>query len=469
TNGSVYRFTVVTPVPIPSSHRSSGFPVQADAGTSVKSEVPSLSSGSKSYVLAVASPNSSDFNIQASRDAQPVITDPGSAFREFERMAAERTPVDMLISAAIEPLPQASPQVGVSENFYIPAYGSVATDTAYPNNVISATCVGLTSKTAIYVDDAITSPSNTLVTEVRKRFEEVIQPAVNDYFGQEPAQGPDGESRITILLTDSMKNGILGIFYGVDLSARNPADIQLRESNGRKMLYVTYTEDNDATRYGTMAHEFQHMVNYWQKRLSGGTYEATWLNEGLSKFAEEVCGYGVLQGDQNTALLIELSQERFNSAAPLSLTNWTGLDSYGLSYLFVRFLAQENRYGTTYREVTRALVSSSKTGTANVAAVTGEAFDVTLAKWGLSLYLNRYLSTNSKDYGLAGLNLSGTYSGVTLPGFRPQVITTSQATIKLPANGVRCCERTSTGAGSTNIEVTSPTGAMKLWFFDQRP
>ena len=468
-NGSVYRFTIDTPVPIPSSHRSSGFPVQADAGVSVKSEVANLSSGSKSYALAVASPDSSSFAVQASRSAQPLITDPGSAFREFERMAAERVPADLSISASLEPSPQASPQVGVSENFYIPAYGSVATNTAFPNNVISATCVGLTDKTAIYVDDAITSPSNTLVAEVRKRFEEGIQPAINDYFGQEPALGPDGENRITILLTDSMAPGILGIFYGVDLSARNPADIQLRESNGRKMLYVTYTEDNDATRYGTMAHEFQHMVNYWQKRLNGGGYEATWLNEGMSKFAEEVCGYGVLQGDENTALLIELSQKEFNKSTPLSLTNWTGLNSYGLSYLFVRFLAQENRYGTTYREVTRSLVSSSKTGTANVAAITGEAFDVTLAKWGLSLYLNRFQSTNSKDYGLSGLNLRGAYSGVTLPGFVPQMVTTSQVTTNLPANGVRCYERTSTGAGSTNIEVISTAGALNLWFFDQRP
>ncbi|EKD82851.1 MAG: fibronectin type III protein, partial [uncultured bacterium] len=465
TTGSVYRFTIVTPVPVPSSHRSSGFPVQANVSETVKSEVPALISGSKSYALAVASPNSSTFGIKASAVVQPVVTDPASAFREFERYAAARTSSEQTVSISSLPEPQASPQVGVSENFYIPAYGSVATTTAYPNNVISATCLGLTDLTAIYVDDAISNPSTTLIAEVRKRFEEVIRPNIRDYFGQEPAQGPDGESRLTILLTDSMADGILGIFYGVDLAARNPSDIQQRESNGRKMLYVTYTEDNEATRYGTMAHEFQHMVNYWQKKLTGGNYEATWLNEGMSKFAEEICGYGIAQGDQNTALLIELSQDNF---ASLSVTGWTGLNSYGLSYLFVRFLAQENRYGTTYREVTRALISSALTGTANVAAITGEAFDITLAKWGMSLYLNRYQSTDGKDYGLAGLNLRGTYSGVTLPGFLPQTLTTSSVSVPLTANAIRCFERTSTGAASTNIEVIPTAGALKLWFFDQR-
>jgi len=464
--GSVYRFTIVTPVPVPSSHRSSGFPVQANVNETVKSEVSGLMSGSKSYALAVASPNSSNFDIKASIVAQPIITDPGSAFREFERYAASRTPSEPIVSASAEPAPMAAPQVGVSESFYIPVYGSVATTTAFPNNVIQATCLGLTDQTAIYVDDSISNPSMTLVADVRKRFEEVIRIRIRDYFGQEPAQGPDGESRLTILLTSSMADGILGIFYGVDLSARNPSDIQLRESNGRKILYVKYSVSSDVTRYGTMAHEFQHMVNYWQKKLNGGNFEATWLNEGMSKFAEEACGYGILQGDENTASLIKLTQQNF---ATLSLTNWSGLNSYGLSYLFVRFLAQENRYGTTYRETTRALTSSSLTGTANVAAITAEAFDITLAKFGLSLYLNRYQSADSKDYGLSGLNLQGFYSSVTLPGFIPQALTTSSVTVPLGANALRCFVRTSTGAATTNIEVTPTSGGLKLWFFDQRP
>ncbi len=466
TNGSVYRFAVATPVPVPSGHRSSGFPVYANVNETVTSQVPGLNSGAKAYALAVASPNSSNFTVSASMQGQVRITDPASAFREFERYAAERSGETFSLSASAEPMPLASPQVGVSESFYIPSYGSVATNTAYPNNVISATCLGLTDKTAIYVDDAVANPSTTKIADVRRRFEDVIQPRIRDYFGQEPAQGPDGESRLTILLTDSMAEGILGIFYGVDLAARNSSDIQLRESNGRKILYVKYSEDRDITLYGTMAHEFQHMVNYWQKRLAGGSLEATWLNEGMSKFAEEVCGYGILQGDDNTARLIKLSQEKFSN---LSLTNWEGLDSYGLSYLFIRFLAQENRYGTTYREITRALVSSSRTGMDNVAAVTGEAFDITLAKWGLSLYLNRYQSTDGKDYGLPGLNLRGSYSGVTLPGFVAQILSTSNLSVSLGANALRCFERTSTGAASTNITVTSPSGALKLWFYDQRP
>jgi hypothetical protein len=136
TGGSVYRFTVVTPVPIPSGYRSSGFPVSANAGETVKGEVPRLSSGAKSYVLAVAAPGSSIFDISASRQAQVQITDPASAFREFERYAAERTAVAPMLSASVEPGPMASPQVGVSESFFIPAYGSVATTTAYPDNVI---------------------------------------------------------------------------------------------------------------------------------------------------------------------------------------------------------------------------------------------------------------------------------------------------------------------------------------------
>lgn len=470
--GANSSFTVTSAIPVPASFRSSGFPITANNGETVRINVPGLISGGKSFALTVASPNAANATVRGSMPGGSVsYTDPGSAFREFEKNLAGREFPTVMSGNSMRAsiVVQAAPQINVSESFFIPAYGSVATTTAFPDNVIQATCLGLTDKTAIYVDNLITSPSNTLITEVRKRFEEVVQPRIRDFFGNEPGVGPDGDSRLTILLTDSMADGIAGIFYGVDLFSRNPSDIQLRESNGRKIFYLKYSLTSDITRYGTMAHEFQHMVNYWQKRYYGGSnlYEATWLNEGMSKFAEEVCGYGVLEGDQNTALLIKLSQENFNS---LSLTNWSGINSYGLSYLFVKFLSQENRYGTTYRDITRKLVNSALTGTANIESVTGESFSTTLARMAASLYLNRHASVNPQDYGLKGLNLTGTYSGVTLPGFKTVIVPVGgTVALSLAANQFKCFEKTSTGAATTDLEFSPSSGNVKIWSWDQRP
>ncbi|GAB4269704.1 MAG: hypothetical protein Kow0029_05900 [Candidatus Rifleibacteriota bacterium] len=468
-SGGTYHFTVKSDVRVPRNYKSSGFPVTVVPGDTYKVAIPELSSGSRSYAVAVASNNATNFTVKSNRLGNWYTDAPEAAFREFEqKLSYAGFPEVMMKKSSLRASLRASQSVGDEKDFYIPAYGSIATSTAYPNNVIRAKCYGATSNVYVYVDNSITSPSSTLISEVRKKFEEGILPKVRDVFGQEPDVGPDGDARLTILLTDSMSDGIAGIFYGADLYANDPADMQLKESNARKMFYVKYSLESDITRYGTLAHEFQHMVNFWQKRINGGqgVFEATWLNEGLSKYSEEVCGYGILNGDQNTALLIKLSQENFGN---LSVTEWTGLNSYGLSYLFVRFLAQENRYGTTYREITRKLVQSNLTGIQNVEAVTGESFSQTLARWAISLYLNDYSSTDPLDYGLTGLNLAGNYAGVTLPGFVPVSLAEGNSqNVSLPANGVRGFVRVSTGAASTDFEFSGFNTSMKLWLFDQR-
>ena len=143
--------------------------------------------------------------------------------------------------------------------------------------------------------------------------------------------------------------------------------------------------------------------------------EEAWLAEGQAKYAEDIAGYGISAGDANTAQIIKMmqAQSAFNN---MSLTNWYGIESYGLSYLFVRFLAEPNRYGTTSREITRTLSTGSKVGYKAIEAITKEPFSRTLGRFYLSLLLNRYNSTLAGDYGIKGLNLSGTNAGISLPG-----------------------------------------------------
>ena len=469
--GAVYSFTVNSVIPVPSGCRSLAFPWRLAAAEALAVSVPGLTAGAKSFAVAVASPEPATLTVRSNvRQSIPATVDPHSAFRFFESEVNVGLPAMVLpgknsVRASRQNV--AAALLGESEEFFIPVYGQVATSTPYPQNRITARCVAIGSEVIIYADNAIITPSSSLIADLRLRFEEVIKPRINDVFGVEPDLGPDGEGRLTILLTDSMSQGIAGIFYGIDLYNRDESGVQLRESNERKMIYVKYSLTSTITRFGTIAHEFQHMVNYYQKqRLGGtGTFESVWLNEGMSKYAEDVCGYGILNGDANSASLIKLSQENFKS---LSLTNFSGINSYGLSYLFVRFLAQENRFGTTYREVTRKLIDSSLTGKANVVAVTGEAFELTLARWALSLYLNRYSSDNASDYGFSGLNLSGIYNGITLPGFVP-VEARSEQTISLAADGVRGIVKTSTGETSTGFNLQNGQQAVDLWLFDYRP
>ena len=471
-NGSEYEFTIKSDIPLPEDFRSVGYPIELSGGQSYKAEIPGIGSGKLAYAVAVSNGIQSDFTARGNvLNSLPKKLDAGSKIRELEKSVAGVPFPEIMTNKGLRAsmLPQGAQVVGDIKDFYIPAAGGVATTTAFPNNVISAKCYGVTDNIYIFVDTAISNPSSTLISEVRKRFEEGIQPKVRDVFGNEPDMGPDGETRLTILMTDAMANGIAGIFYGVDLQANDPSDIRLRESNGTKLFYLTYSLENDIVRYGTMAHEFQHMVNYWQKRINGGsnTYEETWLNEGLSKYSEEVCGYGILDGDDNTARLLELSQNNFNN---LSVTQWEGLNSYGLSYLFVRFIAQENRYGTTYREITRKLVQSAAVGKANIEAVTGEPFSRTLSRWCISLLLNEYQKLNPDGYGLSGLDLQGVHNGVALPGFQPTEIGVGgSVNVSLKSDGARFFKKVSDGVADTVLEFDNLSVPIKLWFLDQRP
>ncbi len=470
--GGSYGFTVASALPIPSGHRSVAFPRLLQANETALISVPDLPAGSRAFGVAVASPDAATFTLKASMvEKLPSGIDPHSAFRFFEQgLSGHELPPSLESAGNLRGSSRlrASAVVGNTEEFFIPFYGQVATSTPYPANKIVARCQAAGERVIIYVDTAIQSPSSSLVADVSQRFTEVIRPRVRDYFGEEPDRGPDGEERLVVLLTDSMTTGIAGIFYGNDLFDRDESNIQLRESNARKIIYVKYSLSSPITRFGTMAHEFQHMVNFHQKRRLGGSsnYEAVWLNEGMSKFSEEICGYGILEGDANTASLIKLSQQNLKD---LSLTNFTGLNSYGLSYLFVRFLAQENRYGTTYREITRKLIGSALTGKANVASVTGEDFSQTLARWAMSLYLNRHLSESPADYGLKNLNLAGTYNGVTLPGFTFTDVNTGQK-LSLKSDAFAGFVKVSTGQAKTEFSlVNSDSNGLRVWLFDRRP
>src|SRR5207245_9257475 len=46
----------------------------------------------------------------------------------------------------------------------------------------------------------------------------------------------------------------------------------------------------DSIAPGTFVHELQHMINFAEHILRGTTTEEGWLDEGLSKYAEELAG-----------------------------------------------------------------------------------------------------------------------------------------------------------------------------------
>ncbi|WP_161605938.1 immune inhibitor A domain-containing protein [Microlunatus speluncae] len=101
---------------------------------------------------------------------------------------------------------------------------------------------------------------------------------------------------------------------------------------------------------GTFAHEYQHLLEYY-----AGPGEHTWLNEGLSDYAQTVVGYadttlpyGAVGADSHlTCFQGFLGSDSFPyCGAENSLTRWDdqpneGLADYGAAYSFVTYLADQ--------------------------------------------------------------------------------------------------------------------------------
>jgi hypothetical protein len=153
----------------------------------------------------------------------------------------------------------------------------------------------------------------------------------------------------------------------------------------------------------TFIHEFQHMISFNQHvLLRGGRSEDTWLNEGLSHFAEELggrlvpdaeCPTGscfnefILAGDINNAFEYLAAPEDFFLIEPGTSTG--KLEERGANWLFVRWLADQFATDTVLgTDFTRRLVGTSQTGGANVEAQTGEDFSTLVGEWQLANYLD---------------------------------------------------------------------------------
>ena len=89
-------------------------------------------------------------------------------------------------------------------------------------------------------------------------------------------------------LSENQKCGIVGYFYAKDY-IYNYSEKGVTSNNG-KYFYIDsgYANSNFDTTISTLAHEFQHMVNYNQKKVSHNLTSGQWYNEMLSMLCEDM-------------------------------------------------------------------------------------------------------------------------------------------------------------------------------------
>lgn len=125
--------------------------------------------------------------------------------------------------------------------------------------------------------------------------------------------------------------------------------------------------------------------------------EVLWLNEALSHYAEEIGGRTFLPGDSTSYcdyVTGDLRNANDYLTAPgmyalVDTAGVGGLANRGAGWLFVRYLTDRFASDTSLAAqnvITRALVQTTLTGTANVAQATGAPFATTVGEWALALW-----------------------------------------------------------------------------------
>jgi len=321
-----------------------------------------------------------------------------------------------LPGTALRPSPPvaAPPALGSLRRFTVCA-NETSCGAAADFKTVGARVLAVGAHVAIYVDTL--APAGGLnsadLDTLRQVFDTLLYPLDSATFGA--VSDLDANGVVIALMTPvvnslttkaacSASGGayIAGFFFPADLDPSAPAF----QTNSGEIFYSIVADPNatlscahSATAIktgtpGTFVHEFQHMINYAQHTLihTGSTPEEGWLDEGLSKYAEELTARRYLQaGDMGTwnrlvgnDVFDAYQYLRATGASPLLIEVDQGtLAEVGASWLFTRYLVDQ--YGAA---LPGRLVQTTLAGAANVAAQTGHGFDTTVTRWALSNWVS---------------------------------------------------------------------------------
>lgn len=238
-------------------------------------------------------------------------------------------------------VPSASYQVGDKRKFWV-----LNADTNQ-HFEMKARLIYVTPQTYFWAEEGA-RVNESEVKALMETFDQKIIPTNRAFFGSEWNPGIDGDPRIYVLYAGRLGSNIGGYFSSSD--AYNP--LVRPYSNGNEAFVLTSSQPlGDDYAYGTLAHEFVHMIQWNTDRN-----DATWLDEGFAELGAFLNGY--YAGDADW----------FYAQSPdLQLNDWATHDSpdfglhYGQSFLFVTYFL--DRFG---EEATKALTANPENDLASV-------------------------------------------------------------------------------------------------------
>ncbi|HMD89423.1 MAG TPA: hypothetical protein VKF38_09700, partial [Anaerolineaceae bacterium] len=143
----------------------------------------------------------------------------------------------------------------------------------------------ITNHVYFWVQNGISYDPGQLETLVNT-FEQKIYPTDRAIFGSEWTPGIDNDPHIYIILANGLGASLAGYYSSADEVSPEAHPY----SNGHELFVLNADNSNLASdfTYGVMAHEFQHMIHWYQDPTAD-----TWLNEGFSELAAFLNQYPV--------------------------------------------------------------------------------------------------------------------------------------------------------------------------------
>ncbi len=326
------------------------------------------------------------------------------AFDHFLRELARSRRYPQADRSVPRPSPAAGPPtVGSARSFKVCANPSCSTTV---NVGAVARAVGV--HIAIYIDTLAPSPglSASDLDSLKNVFDTRLYPLDTVTFGH--VSDIDSNTVVIVLMSNQVNKlvttaqcnssgYIAGFFFPGDLEPGFSTNYNngevfysiVADSTGTLSCAHKNSDVNRVTPV-TFTHEFQHMINFVEHVLvKNGNSEDGWLDEGLSKYAEEIAGRSF--GDQAHfsqyaigAVYDGYQYLRAPGDSPLMIPADTGtLAMVGASWLFTRYIVDQ--FGDS---LPGRLVQTPLTGAANVAARTGQPFDLTISRWALANWVS---------------------------------------------------------------------------------
>lgn len=261
------------------------------------------------------------------------------------------------------------------------------------------------------ISEAEKSPFLSNLDELTREFDSRIYPVETDFWGSEPRPGIDNDPKITILIS-RLVDFAGGYFDSSHLYKKS----QIDDSNEREMVFINSSSVISGRAKIFLAHEFQHLLAFYQKEILRDSSEETWLNEARAEYAPRQLGYDDIYETSNVRRRVFAFEQ--NPSDPLA--EWKNQSSdYGAVTLFMYYLVDQ--YGN------RILSDTLRSGKSGIESINEylllngftERFSNVFSYWTITNVLNdpavnsrfAYISQHLKDFKIPP-NQSYAVSGV---------------------------------------------------------